>query len=414
MRTDKMFRTIIFAFILGLLFGIFFPSATANFDLISVLFVRCIKMVVVPIIFFSLVAGMCKHSSEGQGVKKLFIKTLVYFELMSVIAIILTFALMLLFRPGDGIDLSPFQSIDISSFRSKTQHTSIREFVFSIFPESFFGTLTRDNLIAVIFLSVVSALSILKLPKNAAIIHFVDEANRFFFQLIHLVVKFSPIAIFAAIAHTIGQSGIKSLASLSYLIFVVLVSMLVFCFVLGLIAQFVFRIPVLKLLVHIKQEMLLAFATSSSETVFPQLLEKLESFGCSQKTASFVLPMGYSFNLDGTAIYVTAGALFIQQAYHVSFSFADYLQLFLILLVTSKGAAGVTGAGFVALSATLATIPGTPIPLEGLAILLGIDRFMSDARTICNIVGNAVGSLIIAKSENAFDPTLQTKLSNLA
>ncbi|MBP6217811.1 MAG: cation:dicarboxylase symporter family transporter [Oligoflexales bacterium] len=408
-----MFRNIFLAFIGGVAFGILCPGTTDNFDVASALFVRCIKMVVVPIIFFSLVAGMCKHSSENKGgVKRLFIKTLLYFEVMSLVSILITFGFMLLLRPGEGLDLSPFQNIDISHFKVKSESSSLKDFFFSVFPDSFFGTLTHDNLLTVIFLAVISSLAIMSMPKNKLIIMFVEEANRFFFQLIHLVVKFSPIAIFAAIAHTIGQSGLASLVSLSYLILTVLASMMVFCLALACVAQFIFKIPIVKLFIHIKQELLIAFATSSSETVFPQLLEKLESFGCSQKTTTFVLPMGYSFNLDGTAIYVTAGALFIQQAYHIPFTPMDYVQLFLILLVTSKGAAGVTGAGFVALSATLAAIPETPIPLAGLGILLGIDRFMSDARAMSNIIGNVIGTLIIAKSEKSF--TLPKDLKNRA
>jgi aerobic C4-dicarboxylate transport protein len=212
----------------------------------------------------------------------------------------------------------------------------------------------------------------------------------------------------------VGQAGLASLSNLASLVLVIVLSMVVFCVLISLIARIFFGIPVIRLMVFIKQELILAYATSSSESVFPQLLEKLQAFGCTKRVASFVLPMGYSFNLDGTAIYVTAGAIFIQQAYGVTFTMTEYLTLFFILLFTSKGAAGVMGAGFITLSATLAAIPGQPIPLEGLAILLGIDRFMSDARTICNIVGNAVGTLIIAKSENAYTVLEPSELNSSA
>ncbi len=399
---DKVFIKILLAFVLGILYGVFFPNHTGIFEIISTIFIRCIKLVVVPIIFFSLIAGMCSHAKEEKGMSRLFVKTIVYFEVMSLIAILITFGAMIVFAPGHGVDVKSFPQPDISSYVAKVQGTNLKQFVYSIFPDNFFHTLTQDHLLAVIFLALLSAVAILRIPKNEPLLAFVENANKFFFQIINLIIGFSPIATFSAIAYSVGQAGLHSLMNLGGLILVVVLSMLVFCVLISVIASLFFKIPVLRLLVYIKQEMVLAYATSSSESVFPQILSKLQKFGCSKRVASFVLPMGYSFNLDGTAIYVTAGALFIQQAYQVTFTMQEYLTLFVILLFTSKGAAGVTGAGFITLSATLAAIPGTPIPLAGLAILLGIDRFMSDARTICNIVGNAVGTLIIAKSEGAF------------
>jgi aerobic C4-dicarboxylate transport protein len=411
-RHDKMFIKVLFAFVLGILYGVFFPDYTGLFEIVSNVFVRSIKLVVVPIIFFSLLAGMCSHAREEKGMPRLFMKTIVYFEVMSLIAILITFGLVLYFAPGSGLDIQSFPKSDTSSYIERVKGTGLKDFVYTIFPDNFFATLTQDHLLAVIFLAIISAIAISRTRKNEAMITFVEEANRFFFQVIHIIIGFSPYATFAAIAYSVGHAGLSSLSNLASLVGVIILSMFVFCVLICLIARIFFGIPILRLLVYIKQELLLAYATSSSESVFPQLLEKLEKFGCSKKVVSFVLPMGYSFNLDGTAIYVTAGAVFIQQAYQVSFSVTQYLTLFFILLFTSKGAAGVMGAGFITLSATLAAIPGQPIPLEGLAILLGIDRFMSDARTICNIVGNAVGTLIIAKSEDAFIPVSEKKLGS--
>lgn len=404
-RHDRMFIKVMLAFILGILYGFFLPEYTGVFEVVSTIFVRCIKMVIVPIIFFSLVAGMCSHATGEKGMSRLFMKTLVYFEVMSLIAILITFAAMLLFKPGVGLDTMSFPQVDTSTYVNSLKDTSLRDFILTIFPDNFFATLTHDHLLAVIFLSVLSSIAIVRIPKNENIIGFVESANSFFFHLIHIIIGFAPYATFAAIAYSVGQAGLQSLSSLGALIFVVLFSMLVFCIFLCLVARLFFGIPIINLLIFIKQEMVLAYATSSSEAVLPQLLEKIEFFGAKKRITSFVLPMGYSFNLDGTAIYVTAGAIFIQQAYQVPFSVTEYLTLFFILLFTSKGAAGVMGAGFITLSATLAALPGQPIPLTGLAILLGIDRFMSDARTVCNVLGNVVGSLIIAKSENAFVPT---------
>lgn len=400
-----MFIKVLLAFILGILYGAFLPQYTGVFEIVSTIFVRCIKMVVVPIIFFSLVGGMCSHAKEEKGMPRLFVKTIIYFEIMSLLAILVTFGAMLYFSPGEGLDIRSFPKTDASSYVSRLKDAGLKEFLFTIFPDSFFATLTQEHLLAVIFLAVISSIAILRVRHNEPLIAFVDHANKFFFQVIHIVIGFAPYATFAAIAYSVGQAGLKSLSNLGTLVCVIILSMFVFCLILCLIARIFFNVPIIRLFVYLKEEFILAYATSSSESVFPQLLTKLENFGCTKRVASFVLPMGYSFNLDGTAIYVTAGAIFIQQAYGVVFSIQEYLTLFFILLVTSKGAAGVMGAGFITLSATLAAIPGQPIPLEGLAILLGIDRFMSDARTICNIVGNAVGTLIIAKSENAFVPT---------
>ncbi len=406
-RHDKMFIKVLVAFILGILYGVFLPDYTGFFEIVSSIFVRSIKMIVVPIIFFSLVAGMCSHAKEEKqkGMTRLFIKTLVYFEIMSLLAILITFGAMLYFAPGLGLDTKSFPQADTSQFTSRLQDAGLKQFLYTIFPDNFFATFTQDHLLAVIFLAVISSVAILRTRQNEALIDFVENANRFFFQVINLIIGFAPYATFAAIAFSVGQAGLQSLMNLGSLVLVIIFSMLMFCVLICAVAKIFFGIPVFKLLVFIKQELILAYATSSSESVFPQLLTKLQNFGCTKRVVSFVLPMGYSFNLDGTAIYVTAGAIFIQQAYGVSFSMGEYLTLFFILLFTSKGAAGVMGAGFITLSATLAAIPGRPIPLEGLAILLGIDRFMSDARTICNIVGNAVGTLIIAKSENAFTPS---------
>lgn len=410
-RHDKMFIKVLLAFIFGIAYGAFFPNYTGVFELISIIFVRSIKLVVVPIIFFSLIAGMCSHAKDEKGMPRLFLKTIVYFEIMSLLAILITFGAMLYFTPGLGIDTQSFPRADISGKLDRLKDSGWKEFLFTIFPDNFFATLTHDHLLAVIFLAVISSVAILRVRDNEKILVFVNDANKFFFEVINIVIGFAPIATFSAIAFSVGHAGLDSLKNLASLVLIIVMSMVVFAVILCMIGKIFFRIPILRLFTFLKQELIIAYATSSSESVFPQLLTKLERFGGSKRVVSFVLPMGYSFNLDGTAIYVTAGAMFIQQAYNVHFSVTEYLTFFFILLVTSKGAAGVTGAGFITLSATLAAIPGQPIPLEGLAILLGIDRFMSDARTMCNIVGNTVGTLIIAKSEKAFVAASPAELS---
>jgi len=222
------------------------------------------------------------------------------------------------------------------------------------------------------------------------------------FNLIGMIAAISPLAAFGAIAAAIGQHGLSALLPLGYLVLTILVAMVLFIAFLFIIAR-CYGFSAWALMKTIKDELLVAFSTSSSESVFPQLLLKLEQFGCSKSIVSFVLPTGYSFNLDGTGIYVVAGALFIQQAYGIQFTVHDYLLLLGVILITSKGAAGVTGAGFVTLAATLGALPDHAIPLEGLALLLGIDRFMSDLRTMCNVIGNAIATVMIAKSFGEFN-----------
>lgn len=400
---DKTFVRVIIAFVCGIAWGLLFPSTAPFLGVVASAFVKCIKMVVVPIIFFSLVAGICSHDDGGKSVRSLFIKTIIYFEVMSILAILITFAITLLWRPGAGIDIAAFPAMDVSAYIEKGKNLTFSDFLLNIIPDSFFAALTGDKLLSVIFLAILFSIAVLRLPNREPIVRFINQGNRIFFQIMGIIIAFSPIATFAAIGYSVAHSGLDVLASLVNLLGVVLVSMIAFCSLLALIARWVYGIPVLRLMKSIKEEMVLAFATSSSESVFPQLLVKLEKFGASKKVVNFVLPMGYSFNLDGSAIYVTAGAIFIQQAYHIPFGPSDYLTLFCILLFTSKGAAGIAGAGFITLSATLGAIPGHPIPIEGLGLLLGIDRFMSDMRTICNVTGNTIGTMIIARSEDALE-----------
>jgi aerobic C4-dicarboxylate transport protein len=399
----NLFLQIIIAVILGIIVGILAPRFAIELKIIATIFIKFIKMVISPIVFISIILGVCSHG-KNNAIGKLALKTLIYFEIMSIVAVLLTFGMMLYFQPGAGINVSNFHNIDISSFKPKGEATSgFKDFIINMIPENFFATLAGDNLLAVIVLAVIFSIAILNIKNNKNIISFLELTNQIFFKLIDMISKISPIAAFGAIASTVGFQGIKIISLLANFILILSLSMLLFSILLYFIGKLYGFSPI-KLMKHIKDEMSIAFGTSSSESVFPQLLQKLESFGCSKKVVSFVLPTGYAFNLDGTAIYVTAGALFIQQAYNIPFHTSEYLTLLFTILIVSKGAAGITGAGFVTLSAILSAMPGHLIPIEGLALLLGIDRFMSDARTVTNIIGNTVGTVIIAKSENEFKP----------
>ncbi|KAB8032032.1 cation:dicarboxylate symporter family transporter [Fluviispira multicolorata] len=401
---NQLFLQVVIAVILGIIVGVLLPTFAIDLKIIAVIFIRFIKMVITPVVFVSIVLGVCANK-EHRSIGKLAFKTLVYFEIMSVIAVVITFAYMFLFHPGSGFNVGSFSGIDVSKFQPKSGTTGgFMEFITHMVPESVFGTLAGDNLLAVIVLAVIFSVAILQVEDNVKVVTFFKQANEVFFKMIAIISRVSPIAAFAAISATVGAQGVKALTMLAYFILVMGISMVTFWILVYIVGK-LYGFSAIKLMKHIKEEMSIAFGTSSSESVFPQLMEKLETFGCSKKVVSFVLPTGYAFNLDGTAIYVTAGAIFIQQAYNIPFGLSEYFTLLVTILIVSKGAAGITGAGFVTLSAILAAMPGHVIPIEGLALLLGIDRFMSDARVVTNIVGNTVGTVIIAKSEDEFTPT---------
>ncbi|APJ03319.1 cation:dicarboxylate symporter family transporter [Silvanigrella aquatica] len=402
-----LFLQVLIAVTLGILVGIYFPEFAAQLKIIATIFIRFIKMVISPIVFVSIILGVCSHSKHQGSIGKLAFKTIVYFEIMSIVAVALTFGMMLFFQPGAGFNISTFQGVDVSKFKPKEGSTGgFTEFITHMVPENVFATLAGDNLLAVIVLAVIFSIAILQIKENSKIIDFFQMTNDVFFKMITIISRISPIAAFGAIAATVGAQGIGALTMLAHFILILGVSMVSFWIILFIAAK-IYGFSAFKLMKHIKEEMSIAFGTSSSESVFPQLMNKLETFGCSKKVVSFVLPTGYAFNLDGTAIYVTAGAVFIQQAYNIPFTTTEFFVLLFTILIVSKGAAGITGAGFVTLSAILAAMPGHIIPIEGLALLLGIDRFMSDARVVTNIIGNTIGTVMIAKSENEFQPKVK-------
>jgi len=408
---SQLIIQVIIAITLGVIVGLTFPETAKQLQIISAIFIKLIKLVIVPLIFVSLILGICQHRHD-KGIGKLAIITIIYLEVISTIAILIAFAIMLYLEPGAGFNTQTVQHNDVSHyFTTTTTETNLPSFIMNIIPDSIVGVLAEHNLLAVIFLAVVMSVAILRAKEAAApILTLLTSVNKILFNLIAMVAAISPLAAFGAIAAAIGQHGLSALLPLGYLILCIVLAMVLFIGFMFFMAHW-YSFSAWQLMKYIKNELLIAFSTSSSEAVFPQLLMKLEHFGCSKSVVSFVLPMGYSFNLAGTGIYVIAGALFIQQAYGISFGLYEYALLLGIILVTSKGAAGVTGAGFVTLAATLSALPGHMIPLEGLALLLGIDRFMSDLRTMSNVVGNALATVMIAKSCGEFHPPTQLKES---
>lgn len=323
-----LFIQVLIAVLLGIAVGILFPKFGIELRLIATLFIRFIKMVISPVVFVSIILGICSHSKHGN-VGKLALKTIIYFEVISVVAVIITFGFMLFFQPGAGFNIASFQGVDISRFKPKGESKGgFTEFLTHMVPENVFATLAGDNLLAVVVLAVIFSVAILQIKNNDKILEFLQMSNDIFFKMISIISRISPIAAFGAIAATVGQQGIGALTMLAYFIMVLGISMVAFWILLYIVGK-IYGFDAIKLMKHIKEEMSVAFGTSSSESVFPQLLHKLETFGCSKKVVSFVLPTGYAFNLDGTAIYVTAGAIFIQQAYNFHFPYRTSCYYFL-------------------------------------------------------------------------------------
>lgn len=400
---------VLVAIVLGILLGMVAPSFAENLKVLSDVFIKMIKMVIAPIVFFTIVIGFA-NMGDMKKIGRIGGKALLYFEIVTTFAMAIGIAVMYIVQPGKGMNTSGAEASDVSKYTEQAAETShgFMDFLAGIVPDSVIGAFANGEMLPVLFFSVLFGLSIAGLGEKAKpVTSFFEKMNDIFFRLVAIIMKFSPVAAFGAMSYTIGKFGIDSLFSLGKMMGSVYITMALFIFViLGGICK-MYGFSLIKLLRFIKEELLLVLGTSSSESALPRVMEKLEKFGASKPVVGLVVPTGYSFNLDGTSIYLSMAAMFIAQAYGVHLDWIQVLTLLGVLMLTSKGAAGVTGSGFVTLAATLAAIPSNVIPIEGMALLLGVDRFMSEARAITNIIGNSVATIVIAKSENQFNPDAQ-------
>ncbi|MBU7318679.1 dicarboxylate/amino acid:cation symporter [Paenibacillus oleatilyticus] len=398
---------VLIAIVLGILIGQFFPAFGVQLKVLGDMFVKLIKMVIAPIVFFTIVIGFA-NMGDMKKIGRIGGKALLYFEIITTFAMAIGIAVMYLVRPGSGMDVSKVgaNAADVAKYAKQAAETphGFMDFLLSVIPDSVVGALAKGDMLPVLLFSVMFGLAMASLgEKSRPVTHFFEKLNDIFFKLVAMIMRFSPIAAGGAMAYTIGKFGIASLFSLGKMMGSVYITMILFVIViLGAVARF-YGFSIFNLLKFIKEEILLVLGTSSSESALPRLMERLEKYGCSKSVVGLVVPTGYSFNLDGTSIYLSMAALFIAQAYGIELTWLQILTLLGVLMLTSKGAAGVTGSGFVTLAATLAAIPGNVIPLEGMALLLGVDRFMSEARAITNLIGNSVATVVIAKSEKQFD-----------
>jgi aerobic C4-dicarboxylate transport protein len=398
-----LYAQVLAAIVIGGALGHFAPDLAVQLKPLGDAFIKLVKMVIGPVIFLTVAGGIAGMSSLGR-LGSTTGKALLYFMTVSTFALVIGLLVANLVRPGDGMGVDPatLDADAVSSYVGKAEEQSVTAFLLSIIPETFAGALTGGQILPVLFIAVIFGVSVASLGEArnriVMVLHDIGEA---FFRMVSILMKLAPVGAFGAFAFTIGKYGIDSVANLAALIATFYVTSALFvAIVLGAIA-YANGFSLWKLLAYLKEEIWLVIGTSSSEAALPSLMKKLEVAGCSKSVVGLVVPTGYSFNLDGTNIYMTLAALFIAQATGIDLTLREELLLLFVAIVSSKGAAGVTGAGFITLAATLAVVPS--VPVAGMALILGIDRFMSECRAVTNFIGNAVATIVVARWEGALD-----------
>ena len=393
----SLYFLVIVAIVIGIIIGYLWPSLGTQLKPLGDAFIRLIKMMIAPVIFCTIVKGIA-GMQDLKKVGRVGIKAVVYFEVVSTFALLIGLISINILRPGAGMHVDP-ASLDASAIATKAHAPqSTVDFFLHIIPETFVGAFTTDSLLPVLLISVLFGFALSKIGSKAEpVMSVIKSFSQALFAIIHIIMKAAPFGALGAMAYTIGANGIGSLTALGELMATFYLTCIVFIFlVLGTILK-IAGFSIVRLLKKIKEELLIVLGTSSSESALPPLMEKLENVGCSNSVVGLVVPTGYSFNLDGTSIYLTMATVFIAQATDTPLNLSHQITLLLVLIVASKGAAGVTGSGFVTLAATLPTIGH--IPVASLALILGIDRFMSEARAITNIIGNSVATVVVARWE---------------
>mgnify|MGYP001072525873 CR=1 FL=1 len=392
--------------VLGIIVGIIWfndPRVAAYLQPLGDLFLRLIKMIVIPIVISSLVVGVA-GVGNGKHVGRLGFKTILYFEIITTVAIILGVLIANVFQPGNGVDLHSVHKGDIGQYvetSKQADNKTVAETFLHIVPTNFFSSVVEGDMLAIIFFTVLFGLGLAAIgDRGKPALQFFDGISHAMFHVVNLVMKVAPLGVFALIGVTVSKFGLESLLSLGKLVLLVYLALIFFLIVvLGGVARWA-NVNIITLLHYFKDELLLTYTTSSSETVLPRVMEKLEKMGCPKSIVSFVVPIGYTFNLDGSAVYQAITSLFLAQVYEIDLTIIEQLTLVLVLMVTSKGMAGVPGASLVVLLATLGTIG---VPLEGIAFIAGVDRLMDMARTAVNLVGNALAAIVISKSEGQYN-----------
>lgn len=403
LRAPHLYLQVLAGIAAGVLVGWLWPDAGVALKPLGDAFIKLVKMLIGPIIFTTVVLGIAKVG-DLRAVGRVGLKALIYFELVTTLAMVIGLVVVNVVRPGAGINADPatLDTSGVAAYGAKAAEESVTGFLLGIIPDSFLGALAGGELLPVLLIAILSGLALAHMrEQGAGILAGVERVSELFFQIMAMLMRLAPLGAFGAMAFTIGKYGVGTLAQLGALLASVYVTCALFVFVvLGAIARAT-GFSLIAFLRYIAAELLIVLGTSSSETALPRLMRKLEDLGCAKPVVGLVVPTGYSFNLDGTSIYLTMAAVFIAQATNAHLDIWAQLGLLGVLLLTSKGAAGVTGAGFITLAATLSTLDS--VPVAGIALILGIDRFMSEARAVTNIIGNAVATVAIARWEGALD-----------
>jgi aerobic C4-dicarboxylate transport protein len=401
--SKSLYLQVLFGIFAGVVIGYFWPQTGAAMRPLGDGFIKLIRMMIAPIVFCTVVVGIAQMSAL-KDLGRIGLRALIYFEVVSSLALAIGLIVVTLVKPGVGVnvDQAAIDSTAVASYSNAAKSLSAVDFALNIIPDTFVDAFTKGDILPVLLLSVLSGLALLQLGHRVRpLVALIEQTSQMLFQIVGMIMRLAPIGAFGATAFTIGRYGVGTLLALGKLMFSVYATCALFVFiVLGIIAK-VSGFSLWKLLKFIKEELLIVLGTSSSESVLPRIMAKLEHLGCAKSVVGLVVPTGYSFNLDGTSIYMTMGAIFVAQATNANLTLGEELGILGILLLTSKGAAAVTGSGFITLAATLAAFPR--IPVAGLALLVGVDRFMSEARALTNLVGNTVATIAIARWDGALD-----------
>ncbi|MGA3164316.1 MAG: C4-dicarboxylate transporter DctA [Verrucomicrobiota bacterium] len=400
---SQLWFQVVLGALVGVAIGRFFPNFGEALKPLGDGFIQLIKMVLAPIIFGTIVVGIAKMGSIKE-VGRVGIKALIYFQIVSLLALVIGLVAVNLMQPGRGmnIDAATLDAKSYASYSAAAQQQDVVSFLMGIIPSSIADAFVQGNMLQIILISVLFGLALAQLPdRGKVIVEVIDSILHGLFGIVRFVMYLAPLAALGAMAFTVGKYGFGSLSAFGKLLGAVYLASLFFIIVvLGVIA-WLSRVPFWKYLKFFKDEIMITFATASTEAVLPRMMLKLEQLGCAKPVVGMVLPAGYTFNADGTSIYLAMGAVFIAQATNTPLTLHDQLVVLVVCLFTSKGSAGVAGAGFIALAATLASVG--KIPVAGLVLLVGIDRFVNSARAVTNLIGNGIATIVIARWEKAFD-----------
>lgn len=400
---SQLYVQVLVAIILGALLGHFWPAYGEALKPLGDAFIKLVKMIIAPVIFLTIVTGIAGMKELGS-VGRVAAKAFAYFLTFSTLALVVGLIVANVVQPGAGMNIDP-ATLDggaVADYAAKAHETTLTGFLLNVIPDTLVGAFTDGNILQILLVAILFGIAISLVGEPAApVIRFLERLSLVVFKLVSILMRAAPIGAFGAIAFTIGKYGVGSLVNLGALVATFYLTSLLFVIVvLGTVARLT-GFSIFKLLRYLKAELLLVLGTSSSEAALPNLIEKMERAGCEKSIVGLVVPTGYSFNLDGTNIYMTLAALFIAQATGVELTLGQELLLLGVAMLSSKGAAGVTGAGFITLAATLSIVP--TVPLAGMALILGVDRFMSECRSLTNFIGNAVATIVVARWEGGLD-----------